>query len=186
MRRSPFSSRIWSGSGRRFALCEVAAALFLALLLAGCPRHPEGGADGGGPARAHEATAPGPGLRVSLPTGWLATAEGNDALVIGPQGRAVMRISRSQLSRVPSLLELKSTFSSEMSGVTSETLDAEENEDRVLWRARLSSSKAGGRTWTVALGAKRVGDSVFLCATQPGASDAEVKAAAESCQRLGQ
>lgn len=96
-----------------------------------------------------------------------------------------MRIARSDLASVPSLNKLQSVFSSELKGATVEPLEASQDADRVMWRARLTTPKSG-RGWTVALGAKQVGGTVYLCSTVPGATDGEVQAAADSCLHLGQ
>jgi hypothetical protein len=97
-----------------------------------------------------------------------------------------MRIQSSRSgARLPSLEELRSAFSQQIEEARAATLEERQDEDTVLWRARLDSTGTSGtRGPTVLLGARRLGADIVLCASIPGASDAEVEAAARACEGL--
>jgi hypothetical protein len=126
-------------------------------------------------------------LRVPLPQGWIAQAPSSDVLVLGPPGRAVLRIERTRAEALPSLEDLQSGFTKELHNVHARTLEEREDDAGVLWQARLESSErpAGARGVAVMLGARRIDGSVVLCSTLPGSTDAEVEAASQACGALG-
>lgn len=150
------------------------------LLLAGCPEK-AGSRDGG----AATTSAGARGLRLQLPAGWTAEVDAHDELLVGPPGRAVLRIARStSAADLPSSDELKDVFTSQLTQVRVETLDSEDEDEGSLWVGRVRPEQAGTTGWNVALGARRVEGEVLLCATLPGAREAEVRTAADLCGSL--
>lgn len=123
------------------------------------------------------------GLRVALPPGWTANAITDAVLNLGPKGRAVMSVERTSLKALPDPQELAARFGKALAGAKPQTLDVRSGPDSTIWIFQVEG--AGGNRWMGALGAHRVSGTIFLCATAPGASDAEIKAAARSCETLG-
>ena len=156
----------------------MACALALVSLALGCQQRGPG-------ARGDAGSGSMGGVRVPLPEGWVASADGPEALVLGPPGRAVMRIERRSGGRLPRLADLRSAFSEQVEDARAITLEEREADDGVVWRARLEpAGSRGTRGPTVLLAARRLGADVLLCASIPGASDAEVEAAASACEGL--
>lgn len=120
---------------------------------------------------------------MALPPGWTATAASDAVLNLGPRGRAVMSVERTELQTLPDADALAARFSSALEGATPKTLNIRSNPNSVVWIFQMEG--AGGNRWTGALGAHRVQKTIFVCATVPGASAAEVEAAARSCETLG-
>ncbi|MGQ0506457.1 MAG: hypothetical protein ACT4TC_14185, partial [Myxococcaceae bacterium] len=57
--------------------------------------------------------------------------------------------------------------------------------DAVITRFNLQfQADAGANIVSVAMGAKRLGEDLFLCSTEPGSSEEEVRKAAQACQSL--
>lgn len=170
------------------ALAPLAAALAVSLFQ-GCVEKPSAPDAGERPKDARVRSPTAPGLRVPLPNGWEATSEDVDTLVAGPRGRAVIRIARSKLDSLPSSKSLSAGFySATAAGLSIEPLSAEDGDHAVTWIGRLRGKKASEKksNWNVMLGARRVKETIFLCATLPGATDAEVKAATGVCEGLGE
>ncbi|MBX5484313.1 MAG: hypothetical protein IRZ16_21030 [Myxococcaceae bacterium] len=171
-----------------FASASAPVAGVLAALLfglSGCPKEQARSPDAGARPNGASATV---GLRVRLPPGWSANPAGTDALVAGPKGRGVLRIQRSNEEELPSPEELARGFSENATGLAIEPLDSRRTDDWVAWRARLKSAdpKASQATWTVLLAARKAHEGIYLCSTEPGATDAEVAAAADVCAHLGE
>lgn len=151
----------------------------------GCDRKPPQSAKAPPPHTGEAGIDPGlrGGLRVALPPGWTATAITDAVLNLGPKGRAVMSVERTTLTALPDPQELAARFGKALDGATPKTLDVRSGPDSTVWIFQVEG--AGGNRWTGALGAHRVSGTIFLCATAPGASDAEIMAAARSCETLG-
>lgn len=153
-----------------------AAALAFA---AGCPDKPPPSAQDAQPPNTPGSSV---GVRVPLPRGWVAQAD-NDVLAIGPPGRTVLRVIKTDKTALPSLESLQHGFGAGLEGVRATTVEEVQKPDVVLWRARLTPQE--GDSWTALVGARRLEGGVYLCATDPGATENEVKQAADACAALG-
>jgi hypothetical protein len=153
------------------------------LLLAGCPER--SGTRDGGPVVSSTGAR---GLRLQLPEGWTAEQDAQGALLVGPPGRAVLRIAHSAETEteadLPSSEELREVFTSELSGARVKTLQSEDEDEGSLWVGRVEPEGEGASGWDVALGSRRVKGELFLCATLPGARPPEVQSAADLCSSL--
>lgn len=201
------------------SVCARAALVaVLGLSVAGCPSEDAKRADPTGrtdlPGRdagrsAGAAAMPVDGLRLSLPPGWTATPEGEEALVIGRGGRRIARLSRSTAKSLPTEEALRASLERALAsaGANSGTgtgtgtdteseaarVDAlplgedasspHEDTDSVRWLGRVETADAGATY--VGLCAKRVGEvGVVLLGTLPGASEADARAALGVCTSL--
>ena len=170
--------------GNAWWSATLVVALF-AFVLSGCPeeagsRRPvvEVVGDGGAPR--------GPGVRVPLPRGWVAEATEDAQLLVGPRGRPVLSIRRSTLEELPSTEELRTLFSSQMSDATVETVEESATDTVRLWRFR-ALGKGGADVWSSGLlGARKVEEGIYLCASLPGSTNREVTEAAQVCRHLGE
>ena len=164
------------------------AAVVAGLLVAGCPardgeRHKpiDVELDAGRPVRA--------GVRVPLPDGWTARVGSDQSLRAGPQDRVVLRIDQRAGERreFPTARELEEGLRASVPGAHVERISAVEEADFVIVQLKLYPPRDGGaRPVPIALGARRMGDDLFLCATEPGASEDEVEKAALACGQLAQ
>jgi hypothetical protein len=154
----------------------------LAAALVGCPeRQTPAVAD-----RPPEAAAEPRGLRVDLPEGWTARVDADGALLLGPAGRAVLRIARLQEPQSePSLENLEKAFVSELPGASIRDARTQQIPGGVLWFGRVVPRGGSPQGWPVMLGTRRVDEETLLCATLPGASAAEVADAARLCEHVG-
>jgi hypothetical protein len=153
----------------------VAGLVLSSLLAAGCREQGQGQDAGLRPQVAG-------GLHVALPPGWTAEVDTNDALVIGPPGKPVLKIAHpSDGNELPSSKNLSRVFTQEMEGTRVTTLKSEDRDGGSLWIGRVETPNS----WEVAFGARRIQGEVFLCATLPGASTQEVRDAARLCESLG-
>ncbi len=155
-------------------------AAVVSLVLWGCPpRDPVEvpAADAGRPPRV--------GVKVPLPDGWTARVGSDQGFRAGPGDRVVLRIDKrpSDGGGILSAEELERQLLTAMPGVRATRLGTASSEDHVVLRLRLQGAPDAGTrsSVTVALGAKRMGDDVFLCATEPGASEDEIEKAAVAC-----
>ncbi len=151
------------------------------LLLAGCPEK-HGTRDAGSVA---SSAAGARGLKLQLPKGWTAEVDAQDALLVGPPGRAVLRIARSDSGAdLPTSDELRDVFASELTEARVETLASKDEDEGSLWVGRIQPEKEGAQGWNVALAARRLKGEILLCATLPGAREAEVQTAVDFCGAL--
>lgn len=187
----------------RWAHAGLLAALGLSA--GGCPAEDANRGDRSGradasrkdPGRSPGAGAmPVDGLRLSLPPGWTATPEGEEALVIGRGGRRIARLSRSNAKSLPTGGELResleralATPDSGAEAVRVEALPVDEDDahqvdgEAVAWLGRVETPDAGPSY--VGLCAKRVGEvGVVLLGTLPGASEVDARAALGVCISL--
>ncbi|MCP3102993.1 hypothetical protein LZ198_29350 [Myxococcus sp. K15C18031901] len=167
---------------------HLAPALALALcLLSGCKGCNEEGAS---PATSSEGSASGrSGVKVPLPDGWSAQVAPDDSFQAGPPGRPVLRVDlrRGQGAQLPKVDELAERVRAESKSMEV-SLDQEESSDTYsLLRVTLTPKLGDGGLGTPApalLGARRVGQDLFLCATLPGASGEDVLLATEACRTI--
>lgn len=145
------------------------------------PRHGASVPDGGAPLRA--------GIKVPLPPGWTARASADETLVAGPGQRVVLRLQQlpGGAGAQPEAEALLQGFKTRLGpGLEVKTVDSSRNERSTLLVLEIRpAADAGGRLpWLALLGATRVEEDLFLCATVPGATEDEVKAAAAACLAL--
>lgn len=170
-----------------------AAALALAVLAAGCSQKKEASA----PSKEVEASTqeterlstPRAGVKVPLPPGWSALVAADGSFQAGPPDKPVLRVDvrRGEGAKMPSLEELAESIRAQFSGFQV-SLDQEEGDEHIaLVRITLAPVLADGGLGPHApalLGARRVGEDLFLCATLPGASAEEVRLATEACRDI--
>lgn len=141
---------------RRRALVVAAA-----LLAAACP-------DGG----AQKA-----GLRVPLPPGWVAVEGQGGALRAGPKGRVVLTLAHQGDGALPPPEQLERALEAEGAAL----LSVQRTADTVLVRYRLEHQ---GQAATAFAGARRLDGRLFLCASEPGADESELRVAEGVCGEL--
>lgn len=178
---------------RRSAHSAALAAVLALTALAGCKGSKQGSA-----ASAADASTPGPSERVSpqragakvpLPDGWSASVAADGSFQAGPPGRPVLRVDirRGEGAQMPSSEKLADSVREQFSQFEV-SLDQEEGDDQVaLVRITLAPKLEDGGLGMHApamLGAKRVGEDLFLCATLPGAETEEVRLATEACRDI--
>jgi hypothetical protein len=176
-------------------MAPLAAVLALAALAGGCPEkkqeapapaQQEGGASMGATERPSTLRA---GVKVPLPPGWSATMAADGSLQAGPPGRPVLRVDvrRGEGAKMPSAEALADSVREQFSQFEV-SLDQEEGDEQVaLVRITLAPKLEDGGVGAHApalLGARRVREDLFLCATLPGASTEEVRLATEACRDI--
>ena len=122
-----------------------------------------------------------------LPEGWRADTVAARVMLAGPVGRPVLRVEcfPGRGGEFPSAAELEGSFSRALPGGAVRRIPGgEERADFVAVRLELQRLPDGGSGGTrdVFLGARRVGKDLYLCATEPGASDPEMDDAQEGCR----
>ncbi len=167
--------------------------LALAALLAGCPEKKQAPASPQGPGSSTEGPErPSPqrtGVKVPLPPGWSVLVAAEDHFQSGPPGHPVLRVDvrRGEGAKMPSPEALADSVREQFSQFEV-SLDQEEGDDRVaLVRITLAPRLGDGGIGPhgpALLGAKRIGDDLFLCATLPGANTEEVRLATEACRDI--
>jgi hypothetical protein len=170
------------GGGAHRRTAAGAALLAAACAGLGCPEEPKTrpAAPDAQPAASSR------GVKVPLEDGWSARLGPEQSLTIGPPGRVVLRIDlRPGAARQrPGPEELVRLFRQSFSeGQVSEEGRREEDGFAMV-RLALSSGDGGGARSSARLGAKAVGDDLFLCASAPGATDAELEAAERACEGI--
>ena len=170
-----------------------ASLLALALLAAGCPEKKETAAPSTGSGASEGATErPSPvrsGIKVPLPQGWSALVAADSSFQAGPPGRPVLRVDvrRGEGEKLPSVEELTGSIHQQFSDFQV-SLDQEEGDAQVtLVRITLAPKLTDGGLGPhgpALIGARRVGEDLFLCATLPGASGEEVRLATEACRDI--
>jgi hypothetical protein len=133
------------------------------------------------------------GIRVPLPAGWSFRAVSDRVLLVGTPEHSVMRIEVLPAEgELPSPLSLASEFQKHLHGVSVrvESQQARADTSLVFLELKPADSKQAGaladapHLERVLLAAKRLGGSLFLCATEPGASAEDVRVAAAACEGL--
>jgi hypothetical protein len=150
------------------------AALLWVVLAAGC---------GGCPTPAGPVSPP-PGVHLPLPEGWTAVLQPDHGLRAGPKGHTVLRVEvrpADPTQPLPTPLELAEGFSRDGSSLRVTTVSEVTEKDVSL--VLLEVSKQGSRA-RVMLGVKRLGHELFLCSSEPGSGEEEVREAQEACKGL--
>jgi hypothetical protein len=128
-------------------------------------------------------------VKVPLPSGWSALVAADGSFQAGPPGQPVLRVDvrRGEGATMPSVEALTASIRQQFSEFQV-SLDQKEGDEQVaLVRITLSPKLADGGLGPhgpALLGARRVGDDLFLCATLPGASTEEVRLATEACRDI--
>lgn len=164
-------------------LKRLGAAL-VALLFFACSRPAEKPATDAGQGRASARA----GVKVPLPEGWHAEVGADQSFRAGPAGRVVLRVDLRPGSGgdFPSTDQLELAFTSGLKDTRVVRESSVEDADYAAVRLELARVADGGSATPhdVYLGARRVGNDLFLCATEPGASEAELDLAAKACRDL--
>jgi hypothetical protein len=170
-----------------------AAVLALVLPVAGCrcgakepaPVRPPPAAEAGG-----ERPAAGKaGVKVPLPPGWSAVVAADGSFQAGPSGKPVLRVDirRGEGAKRPSSETLMASAREQFSQFEISMDQEEDEENLALLRLTLAPKLPDGGVGMhapVMLGAKRVGEDLFLCASLPGAEMEEVRLANEACREI--
>jgi len=135
---------------------------------------------------------PSRGVVVPLADGWSARVGAENSLTVGPPGRAVLRIDLrpGAAAAKPDSEALAKAFVAGLDGGTSSVAVKKKDQDGFSWVSFKLSLGTGGPRGAGApgepalLGAKVLGDDLFLCATLPGASESEVESAAKACEGI--
>lgn len=128
------------------------------------------------------------GLRVPLPPGWVAEEGRAGALKAGPRGRTVLLLEHQGARPLPGPQEFEEVVRAQ----GGELLEVKRTETAALVRYRVAAGPGGageGEARAQAfLGARTLdgpgGPRLFLCASAPAASDAELKVAEGVCKDL--
>jgi hypothetical protein len=162
------------------------SALALLLLAPACKR--EAAEAPPPPADAH----PSRGVKVPLADGWSARLGAENSLNVGPPGRAVLRIDLrpGAAAAKPDSDALARAFVAGLDGGTSSLAVKKKDQDGFSWVAFKLSLGQGGPRGAGApgepalLGAKVLGEDLFLCATFPGISESELESATKACEGI--
>jgi hypothetical protein len=172
-------------------LPRQAAALALTVLALGCPRKQEETEPAESPAASspRAPNSPPTGVRVPLPPGWSAQVAADESFQAGPPGKPVLRVDLrlGEGASLPSPEQL-TDFLGKPFRDFAVSLDQEEGtKNLTLVRLTIAPRWPDGGVGPEApalLGARRVGDDLFLCASLPGASAEEVRLATEACRDI--
>lgn len=171
---------------------RLAAVLALAALAAGCKKKEEPAPSPANGASSGSTERPSPlrsGVKVPLPPGWSALVAADGSFQAGPPGQPVLRVDlrRGEGEKMPSVEELTDSIRQQFADFQV-SLDQEEGDAQVaLVRITLAPKLADGGLGPhgpALLGARRVGDDLFLCATLPGATPEDVRLATEACRDI--
>lgn len=124
-----------------------------------------------------------------MPEGWRAEPGPDASLVAGPAGRTILRVDQrpGASATFPSPEALERAFAA---GLPVTRIDRErvvDDKDFVGLRLNLAPPQPDGGEGPhhdVFLGARRIGKDLFLCATAPGATEAELELAQNCCEQL--
>jgi hypothetical protein len=155
------------------------------LAWAGCREPGDGAPPGGATAESGLARA---GVHFkALPEGWRADAADGRVLLAGPAGRPVLRVDGhpGAAGEFPTAEGLEAAFRRGLpSGTVRRVAGGESRADFVSVRLEVTPGPDAG--WgtprDVFLGARKVGKHLFLCSSEPGASDPEMDDAEEACR----
>jgi hypothetical protein len=171
----------------------LSAALTAVALAAGCSQKKDAPAPApGSGASVGDTERPSPpraGVKVPLPTGWSALVAADGSFQAGPPGQPVLRVDirRGEGEKMPSVEELASSIHQQFSEFQV-SLEQEEGDAQVaLVRITLAPKLADGGLGPqgpALLGARRLGDDLFLCATLPGVTPEDVRLATEACRDI--
>jgi hypothetical protein len=92
-------------------------------------------------------------------------------------------IDRATEAELPDLTALTTGFAAGLGAPVSE-VSRESEEDWLAVVLRMEAGDAGPGESLVMLGARRLGEEIFLCASEPGAAPAEVQQALSVCRGL--
>jgi hypothetical protein len=129
------------------------------------------------------------GVKVPMPPGWSAQVAPDGSFQFGPPGRPVLRVDLrpGQGAALPSTEALVAQLEKSFQGFE-RSLDQEEGgEDFSLVRVTLAPKLADGGVgaeYPALLGARRVEQDLFLCATFPGVTPEDVHQATEACRGI--
>jgi len=174
---------------RRSSAVPTALALLLASAGAGgCKRSAEETHPPPPPPEAH----PSRGVKVPLADGWSARLGAEQSITVGPPGRAVLRIDLrpGAAASKPDSEALARQFVAGLGGNASSAAVKKKDQDGYSWVSFKLSLDPGGPRGAAPpgepalLGAKVLGEDLFLCATLPGASESEVESAARACEGI--
>jgi len=167
---------------------SAAAAIALVLACGGCKRPAAEPSQPPPDARASR------GVKVPLAEGWSARLGKEQSLTVGPAGREVLRIDLrpGAASSKPDSAQLSRLFLAALDGgaVAITSKKDQEGCSWVVFRLGRGRAVPGARDAGVSagepalLGAKVLDDDLFLCATLPGATEAEVESAARACEGI--
>jgi hypothetical protein len=138
-------------------------AIALALGLLGCPKE--------------DAPQARSGLRVPLPPGWVAEEGKSGSLKAGPRGRTVLLLEHQGEAPLPDEKALEEAVKQE----GGELLEVKREAEVALVRYRVGSGAEKAQAF---LGARRLDRRLFLCASAPEASEAELRVAEGVCRDL--
>jgi hypothetical protein len=144
---------------RRALLCLGAAAI-----LAACPKKEDPQ-----PLRG--------GLKVSLPPGWVAEEGNAGALRAGPRGRTVLLLQHQGEAALPAPEALEGAVKAE----GAELLEVTREDAVALVRYRVGTGADRAQAF---VGARRLEGRLFLCASAPDISEAELRVAEGVCRDL--
>ena len=134
----------------------------------------------------------GRGVKVPLADGWSARLGAEQSLTVGPAGRPVLRIDLrpGASASKPDSAELIRLFTAALDGGAL-AVTGKKDQDGYSWATFRLGAGTGRRDSGAAsagepalLGAKALDEDLFLCASQPGATDAEVESAARACEGI--
>jgi hypothetical protein len=117
------------------------------------------------------------GLRVPLPPGWVAEEGKSGSLKAGPRGRTVLVLEHQGEAALPGPEALEDAVKEE----GAEVLDVKRETDVALVRYRVG---AGAERAQAFIGARRLEGRLFLCASAPEVSEAELRVAEGVCRDL--
>lgn len=128
----------------------------------------------------NQKTPPAPGLKISLPKGWVAQSAGEDSLQAGPAaGQWVLFLARQNAAQMPTAEALEGIFNGEGVGIIKK-----ESSSSFLGYKYSVSAKDGSQSVAM-LGFRRVGASVFRCASAVSATPEEVEQGFDTCRYMG-
>lgn len=175
------------------------ASLYIRLLVAvalafasACPSESRGaGRDGGASRGSGEPGSHGRvGVKVPLPSGWTVRVEQDQSLAFGPPGHKALRVDirPGRGKYKPTDKKLENDFKSALEYTRAIHLEGETTKDTTIVLLALVPKDSDGGTMEerrlVMLGAKQVGEDLFLCASEPGATPEEVELATEACRSI--
>jgi hypothetical protein len=117
------------------------------------------------------------GLRVPLPPGWVAEEGKSGSLRCGPRGRAVLLLEHQGEAPLPGPESLEDAVKAE----GGEVLEVKRDQAVALVRYRVGE---GAELAQAFLGARRLDGRLFLCASAPEVSEAELRVAEGVCRDL--
>ena len=131
------------------------------------------------------------GVQVPMPPGWTARIGSDQSFQAGPSGTSLMRIDRhpGAASALPSPETLKEGLVKSLGADGFKTISQEEQDgfSLIAFEVAAAPNVDGGAASAPqpgVLAAKAVGRDLYLCASQPGAGAADVRAITQACREL--